>query len=93
MTARGNFKDNPKNISTEPCPVTRTAANRVTLSGGLGDGHEMIVGFHQRWLCYVVPSAEPPTIPGAASLKWEQYSPDANGVWRPIDQYHPLYLA
>lgn len=76
----------------EPCKVTRTAARRVKLKGGLGDGKEMIVGFHQRWLCYVIPSSDPPTIPGAQTLRWEQYSPDAKGVWRPITQDHELYL-
>ncbi len=73
--------------------ITNTAATRVTLVGGLGDGQTIILNpAHRRWLCWAEPSSEPTTIPGAQVIRWEQYSPDADGVWRPIDQYHPLYL-
>lgn len=77
-----------RNIVTGKLRITRTSANRITLTGGLGDGYEMIIGWHQRWLCYT----KIEVTHNALSLVREQYSPDINGIWRPIDQYHQHYL-
>jgi len=63
----------------------------VTLVGGLGDGHTVRLGWARRWYCFTR-IIGPSQYDGGSLYTYQQYAPDADGVWRPIDQYHPHYL-
>lgn len=64
---------------------------QVTLVGGLGDGQTITLGWSRRWYCYTRVIG-PSQYEGGSLYIHEQYAPDADGVWRPIDQYHHHYL-
>jgi hypothetical protein len=54
-------------------------AKRIELVGGPGDGQTMFVERHQRWLVY------------GDGQALQQYAKNADGSWKPIDQYHHHY--
>lgn len=78
-------------MDARPVKPFDIAQNNVTLVGGPGDGQTVTIGWLRRWYCYTRVIG-PIQYDGGSIYIYEQYAPDAEGIWRPIDQYHPHYL-
>ena len=66
--------------------------NPVTLVGGPCDGITVILPPWRLWYCHCTFTDQPGKIVGSKVLEWHQYAKDGEGIWRPIDGTHPLYI-
>ena len=72
----------------------RPVVNRqlVTLIGGPCNGTTVTMAAGRRWHAQALFTDKPGKIPGSKVFEVHQYAIDHDGIWRYIDNTHPLYI-